>query len=228
MIFQAPSILSTVGFLMIIVWVIFIFLWGVHRVARSLFWKVGVGFFVWLGLISCVVISGKIEELPFPRLMILFVFVNLCCLGFGLSPLGRKLAHGISIQTLIGFQIFRLPLEIVLHSWVDQGVIPMTMTWNGSNWDVVSGVMATAAFLLWRKIPSLIWIANGVGFVLLLNVMRVAVMSSPLPFAWDVQPPLQLAFHLPYVWIVPVCVGGALAGHVILTRALVLSKKSSG
>jgi hypothetical protein len=47
------------------------------------------------------------------------------------------------------------------------------------------------------------------------------VMSSPLPFAWkDVDPPLQLALHLPYALIVTVCVAGALAGHVVLTRAL--------
>jgi hypothetical protein len=55
---------------------------------------------------------------------------------------------------------------------------------------------------------------------LLLNVMRVAMMSSPLPFAWDVRPPLQLVSHLPYAWIAPVCVAGALAGHLVLTRAL--------
>jgi hypothetical protein len=35
-----------------------------------------------------------------------------------------------------------------------------------------------------------------------------------------VTPPLLLALHLPYAWIGPVCVGGALAGHIVLTRAL--------
>jgi putative effector of murein hydrolase len=56
------------------------------------------------------------------------------------------------------------------------------------------------------------------------NVMRVAVMSSPLPFAWQVSPPLRLIFQLPFAFIVPVCVGGALAGHIILTRALLLNR----
>ena len=53
-----------------------------------------------------------------------------------------------------------------------------------------------------------------IGFALLANVARVVVMSSPLPFAWGVEPPLQLGMHLPYALIVPICVGGALAGHV--------------
>ena len=56
--------------------------------------------------------------------------------------------------------------------------------------------------------------------ILLINVMRVAVLSSPVPFGWNTQPPLLLlAFHLSYMLIAPVCVGGALFGHLELTRA---------
>ena len=64
------------------------------------------------------------------------------------------------------------------------------------------------------------WGANVVGLLLLLNVMRVAILSSPFPFGWGQQPPLLLAWHLPYALIGPECVGGALFGHLVLTRAL--------
>jgi hypothetical protein len=43
-----------------------------------------------------------------------------------------------------------------------------------------------------------------------------------VPFGWNVSPPLVLAMHLPYAWIVPICVAGALCGHVVLTRALLM------
>jgi len=59
-----------------------------------------------------------------------------------------------------------------------------------------------------------------VGLVLLANVMRVAVLSSPVSFGWPVTPKLELIYHLPYALIIPVCVGGALIGHIALTRAL--------
>ena len=36
----------------------------------------------------------------------------------------------------------------------------------------------------------------------------------------DLEPPLLLALHLPYMLIGPVCVGGALLGHIVLTRRL--------
>jgi len=94
------------------------------------------------------------------------------------------------------------------------------MTWSGQNWDIVSGVGALIAAPLAKHNRGIAWAANLGGALLLLNVMRVALFSSPVPFGWGVTPPLQLAFHLPYALIGPVCVGGALLGHIVLTRAL--------
>jgi hypothetical protein len=139
---------------------------------------------------------------------------------FALSPIGKSLSIQLPLAWIIGFQVFRLPLELVLHSWAEQGTIPMTMTWNGQNWDIVSGVVALVCAPLASRVRAAGWLANIVGFVLLLNVARVAILSSPLPFAWGLASPLQLGFHLPYAFIVPVCVGGALAGHIVLTRKL--------
>ena len=35
---------------------------------------------------------------------------------------------------------------------------------------------------------------------------------------------MTLAMHLPYAWIVPICVAGALCGHIVLTRALLMRR----
>ena len=59
------------------------------------------------------------------------------------------------------------------------------------------------------------------GLGLLLRVASIAVLSSPLPIRRYFEgPPVQLASHVPTVWIVPLCVGGALAGHVVALRWL--------
>jgi hypothetical protein len=94
------------------------------------------------------------------------------------------------------------------------------MTWSGRNWDVVSGIAALVAAPFATRHRAVAWVVNVVGMVLLLNVMRVALLSSPVPFGWGTEPPLTLALHLPYALVGPVCVGGALAGHIVLTRAL--------
>ena len=94
------------------------------------------------------------------------------------------------------------------------------MTWTGSNWDIVSGILACLLCAFVDNRNWLAWIVNIVGIVLLINVGRVAVMSSPVPFGWQVDPPLELILYLPYAYIVPICVGGAALGHVLLTRKL--------
>jgi len=143
----------------------------------------------------------------------------------GFSPMGKWLAVAVSVPWLLAFQGFRLPLEWVLHSWVHQGVIPETMTWTGSNWDILSGIAALGLAPFGRRMRAAAWVGNIIGVILLINVVRVATFSAPLPFGWqDVSPKLLLAYHLPYALIVPVCIGGALAGHVILTRALLRPK----
>jgi hypothetical protein len=180
----------------------------------------GIGLGVWLAIVSTVVASGVLEAWPFPWVPLFLAACNLLGLGVALSPLGRRLALGLPLGALVGFQAFRLPLELVLHDWASTNTVPVTMTWTGANFDVVSGIVALAAAPFAHKSRAVPWIANVVGLGLLLNVGRVAILSSPLPFAWPLEHPLVLAFHLPYALIVPVCVAGALAGHILLTRRL--------
>lgn len=180
---------------------------------------------IWLAVTSAVVGTGAIAAAPMPRLPLFFAAANVAALLLALSPIGARLARGLPLSALVAFHVFRLPLEIVLHTWAEHGTIPNTMTWTGQNFDIVSGILAILlAPFANRATPrgrAVAWAFNAMGFALLLNVMRVAVMSSPLPFAWkDVNPPLQSALHLPCALIVTVCVAGALAGHGVLTRAL--------
>jgi hypothetical protein len=179
---------------------------------------------IWLGVISLAVASGWIAARPMPRLMFFFAFTVLAALAAGCSRTGTHFVN-LPLPLLVAFQSFRLPLEIILHHWADTGTIPEAMTWTGANFDIITGIVALVLTPLTLRWPAAAWIANVTGIVLLLNVARVAILSSPLPFAWEVTPPLQLAFHLPYALILPVCVGGAAFGHAVLTRALLTAKR---
>jgi hypothetical protein len=179
---------------------------------------VAIGTAIWLSLICGLTASGWPETNP-GRTLLFMGSINLVSLAIGLSPLGGWLA-GSSLRWLVAFQAFRLTLELVLHAWAAQGVIPQSMTWSGANWDIVTGILALAFAPFVRRFVALAWAVNGIGLLLLANVIRVAVMSSPVPFGWPVTPKLALIYHVPYVLILPVCVGGALIGHLALTRAL--------
>jgi hypothetical protein len=230
--FHPASNSSISVFLLVCCFVVAAFLRGVWisaqaggRDPKHLTVWTSVGLLIWLTTIALLAGSGWLETAP-GRLVILGGSVFTANVLLGLSPMGRWMAIACPIPWLLAFQGFRLPLELVLHSWVHQGVIPETMTWNGSNWDILSGIAALGLAPFSRRSRIVAWTGNIIGVVLLVNVARVAVLSAPLPFGWqDVNPKLLLPYHLPYALIVPVCVGGALTGHIILTRALLLPKK---
>lgn len=228
---------SVSAFLLTVAFVIAAYIYGTYVaaraeagavVARQAAMRFALGCALWLGVFSLFVNAQIMDARPFPLVPITFAVINVAALAFALSSSGRRLASHLPLAALVGFQAFRLPLELVLHAWSEQGTIPQTMTWTGANPDIVSGMVALmlAPFAARRSVA---WTVNVVGFVLLVNVARVAMMSSPLPFAWhEVQPKLTLIAHLPYALIGPVCVAGALAGHVILTRRLLSSEVARG
>lgn len=213
---------SLLAFSAIVVAVLYALLLAVHLTYRS--FKItalaGTLLGVWLGLQSALVASGRMPSLPLNGLPFFFGPVLVIWTGLALSPVGARIAAAMPLAALVGFQAFRLPLELVLHAWFRQGTIPETMTWSGQNWDIVSGIVALVCAPLANRHRVAARIANIVGFALLLNVTRVAILSAPVPFGWNIDPPLLVAFHLPYALIGPVCVGGALFGHIVLTRAL--------
>ena len=220
--FHPASPASVIAFRFIIAAVVAEFFWAVHRAygrGRASVIALSV-LFVWLGALSGLVASGRMTSLPLQGLPFFFAPILVLSAGAALSPFGGKIATAVPLAALVGFQAFWLPLELVLHSWASQGTIPETMTWTGQNWDILSGLVALVAAPLTGRYPGAARFANIVGLALLMNVMRVAVMSSPVPFGWGQQPPLLLALHLPYAFIGPICVGGALFGHLVLTRKL--------
>lgn len=211
---------SLAAFVAILVFVVTAALAGVRRVAPDKAARTANFFAFWLVCCSAYTIFGFAETKPMPFAVVFLVASNLAGFGFAFSPVGTALAAGMPTGALVAFQTFRLPLEFVLHQWAEAGTIPETMTWTGQNLDIVSGIVCLVLAPVAARHRAAAWTANVVGFALLLNVMRVAIMSTPLPFAWGTQPPLELAFHMPYALIVPVCVAGALSGHLILTRHL--------
>jgi hypothetical protein len=231
--FHDASSASAIAFLFICMVVVGAFLGGIWTgarrepaspVRRTL--MVAIGTMLWLALILAVAWSGRLELDP-RRVLVFAAVMNTVSIGVGFSPIGRWLST-LPVMWLVAFQGFRLPLELVLHSWVAQGVIPGTMTWTGRNWDIVSGALALVLAPLCKRSQAWAWLANGVGLVLMANVMRVAILSSPAPFGWPVIPKLELIYHIPYVLIVPVCIGGALIGHIALTRALIVKPAGRG
>jgi hypothetical protein len=230
-----PSAASTAAFVVIVAAVVGMLVLATARAGRRLGeppvqvrrWTLAtaLGAAFWLAVTGLVSASGVLaaDTLP-PRALFFFTASLFVALVFALTRPGARLVAGVPIAALVGFHAFRLPLELVLHSWYRQGTLPIQMTYEACNLDILTGIGAVVAGLwLWRRGPSLpvVWAFNLVGTALLINVATIAVLSSPVPFRqFLAYPPVLLAFHFPYGWIVPFCVAPALAGHVVVFRWL--------
>lgn len=135
-------------------------------------------------------------------------------------------------SALIGSQIFRFPLELVMHQAASEQVMPAQMTFAsvaghmGYNYDIVTGITALCVVLVWRQSepPRGVVIAwNVLGLLLLLNVVGIAVASTPM-FARFGTEPFELntwVFYFPFVLLPAVLVGSALLAHVLIFRKLI-------
>lgn len=235
---HAPGPVSTGVFVTIVLAVAVLFLWGVSRSAaparrtRDLSLAT-LGVALYMGLPAAGMLSGffTLEILPVPTLMVFFLLSNVTAAAVAFSPLGRRFAVALPAAWLIAPQALRLPLELVLHTWHEAGTLPVQMTFEGHNFDIVSGILGLTVGL-WalrgRPPRGVLIAANAVGLLLLFAVMTIALLSSPVPFQAYPDPPLVIAFFFPYGWILPMCVSAALFGHIVAFRALLGSSAPTG
>jgi hypothetical protein len=157
-----------------------------------------------------------------PLLLVLAVTIGTVLLAF--STAGSRLATGVPLAVLVGYQVFRVPLEWLLHRLYLEGVIPVEMTYAGRNYDIVSGLTAAVLAVLLTKgrAPrALVFAWNVLGLALLANIVAVAVLATPTSFqAFTDGPPNVLPSLLPYVWLPTLLVQAALLGHLLVFRAL--------
>lgn len=179
---------------------------------------------LWLGAHAAVASSGILESLSLPPPAMPYLFVTMGCgVAVALSPVGRRLAS-LPLAWLVGLQAFRVPLEIWLHALADAGHLPVSMTWSGYNFDVLTGLSAIvlAALHVRKPLPRGVLVAwNVIGLGLLVTVVSIAVRSIPGPLRYFTEdPPVVLPFHAPFNWIASVLVWTALVGHLVVFRAL--------
>ena len=179
---------------------------------------------LWMAATSLVAASGVLREWdrtppPF-ALLVVAIFAIAGALAF--SSAGSRLA-ALPLWTLVGVQGFRLPLEIAMHAMAGRGVMPETMSYSGRNFDIVTGITAilVAAAVAGGKAGRrtvLFW--NLLGLALLGNIVAVAILATPrFRFFGEDQLNIWVTYP-PFVWLPAIMVLAALAGHLIILRAL--------
>jgi hypothetical protein len=179
----------------------------------------------WIALTGLVAARGALHFQAPPTMLALFPIVLVIALGLALSPLGKRIAFGLPLAALVGYQGFRVFVELVMHRAYVEGLMPVQMSYSGRNFDIITGITAVllGAWLMTgeRLSRGLVLAWNTLGLALLANVIVVALLSAPTPLRVFMNEPANVWItHAPWVWLPSVMVLAALCGHALVYRRL--------
>jgi hypothetical protein len=175
----------------------------------------------WLVLTGVLGWTELLDAWAPPRMVVLLV-PGLAFLAWAArQPWTLRLGE-LPLRLLVGFQAFRIIVELLLHEAVAEGIANPTMTWTGTNLDMVSGVTALLLVPFVDRInPRVLqgWNLTMAG-VLVVTVVT-GILAAPSPFRQIMgDPPNVFIAGFPGVWLPNILVLAAWLGHIVLFRRL--------
>lgn len=184
------------------------------------------------GLSAALALSGWLSRFDFfpPPMAMMIASFLLISIGAGVSSFGNACTE-LSYLSLIAFQSFRLPLELLMNRAGRLGIMLPELSFSGYNFDIVTGFGALAialAFVAGKNVDRrILWAWNIWGLLCLVIILFIAVAGSPI-FRFFGDDPRHLntwVLFFPYVWLPIILVTLAIFGHVVLTRKLLKEPK---
>ena len=173
-------------------------------------------------LISILAMKGfflDFQSMP-PKLFLFVIPMVLAILVVLAIPNVRAFLIAMPIASLTYIHIIRIPVEIVLWWLFKHGAVPEAMTFEGINYDILTGITApfAAIFLVGQKINhrvgAIIW--NFAGLILLFNVVIRAIMATPYFYdATLFETPNAAVFYFPFVLLPTFVVPAVLFCHLV-------------
>jgi hypothetical protein len=221
-----------------------IILYGLHQTLKQTKWATArkrkvlvvtvLAFAGWCTLLTVLSYQGFFTNFtalpPRPALAILvpLPFVLL----FAFSKAGSELLRIVPSHWLVFIQSFRIFVEVLLWAAVLANQLPVQMSFEGRNFDILTGLLALpAGYLLLKKndhARAIIMAFNITGIVLLLNILIVAVLSMPTPIRYFINEPANtIVAQFPFILLPGVLVPIAYSFHILSLRQLFISSRKS-
>ncbi|WP_018477864.1 hypothetical protein [Pontibacter roseus] len=204
------------------------------RKARRRNLMVAVVLLIWIGIASALAISGILSDfasIP-PKFAIVIVAPLVSVVLLMRWPVFKNFLAHVPDSWLCYIQVFRVPVELFLWLLFLDNLIPVQMTFEGRNWDVLTGLTAPlAAYVCFgqgrkRRQLALIW--NLVGMALLLNIISVAMLSTPSPFRMFFNEPANtIVATFPTVLLPALLVPIAYTMHLFSIQKILMRQETS-
>jgi len=175
----------------------------------------------WLVLTAFMAMNGVYQQsgsLP-PRVVTLGVLPALLVIVTYFIFFRYEFIERLSLKTLTILHVIRIPVELTLLWLFQAGQVPLIMTFEGRNFDILSGL--TAPLALWlgfrggRVYRTLLILWNLFALALLANIVITAILSFPSPmqrFGFE-QPNVGITYF-PFIWLATIIVPIVLFAHL--------------
>ncbi len=201
---------------------------------KNIFWittGVVAGWVILVGILAGSGWTAQFDQFPPRPLLVVFLpMVALLIIAF--SKGFTTLLAAVPPHWLVLFQSFRIVVELLLWQGFLKGLVPVQMTFEGLNFDILAGVLALVAgglMLRQKRAARTIGITyNIIGLALLLNIITIAILSMPTPMRYFMNKPANIIVAtFPFIYLPAVVVVLAFGFHVFSLRQLLLKKSAT-
>jgi hypothetical protein len=177
--------------------------------------------FFWLIFQAVLALGGfylETDTVP-PRLLVFGLFPALLTTIIYFIFARRIFIEKLPLKILTLIHVIRIPVELVLLWLYQQKLVPQLMTFEGRNFDILSGISAPAIFWLafrnGKVNRPLLIIWNFLALGLLFNIVTNAILSFPFPFQqFALEQPNRGVLYFPFIWLPTIVVPIVLFSHL--------------
>lgn len=182
----------------------------------------------WMLLQSGIALTGfytVTQALP-PRLFLFLLWPALLAIIIVFNThKGQQWIDSLNLRWLTYLHVVRIPVELTLYVLFTYKMVPELMTFEGRNFDILSGITAPViGYLGYTKrllSPKTLLAWNLICLALLINIVGNAILASPFPFQqFAFNQPNIAIFYFPYVLLPGFVVPVVLFSHLVSIRRL--------
>jgi hypothetical protein len=174
----------------------------------------------------------KIDSQNPPKIFLMLIPPLAIIVLLFITSRGKQFIDGLDLKILTILHTVRIPVEIVLFLLYLNRLVPLVMTFEGRNFDILAGLTAPIiyyfGFCRSRYNPRLILVWNFLSTGLLANIIIIAMLSLPSSFQkFGFDQPNIAILYFPFVWLPSVIVPLVLLSHLAAIRQILMPRKTS-
>jgi hypothetical protein len=188
----------------------------------------------WILLQGIVGYSGFYTDLSVrpPRIFLTLVPPTLLIIALFFTAKGRAFMDRLDIRILTLIHMVRVPIEMVLYWLMLNKALPLVMTFEGRNFDILSGITAPLVwyfgFVRKKMGRGLLLAWNVICLLLLINIVTHAILSAPFPFQqFGFEQPNRALVYFPFNLLPAFVVPVVLLSQVAAIRQLLSGQKAA-